>query len=352
MARERLLSRAVASLAALLAAAVAAPGPALADYQICNKTSYVLDAALAVETGGATATQGWFQIAPGICTIVLKGEWTGDRYFLHTRTPAFYREAPEAGHISRMFCVRRGDFLIAGAERCPDASGILAAFSEVVPERGIKVTTTDLTGPERFDLTQARLAGAQRLLALLDFDPGPVDGLPGEATQLAIADFIAARQLPEEYADPAVLFDELLKAALAETDTVGLTLCNRSQHRLLAAVGVASAGRINARGWYQLPAGGCQQVSEEPVTATPHYIFAQAVGADNNPVIQGGQPLVWGGETVLCTKDSRFDISDHEGCEARALRATGFRAVRSGGSAGHALALDRDNAGMEGGAGQ
>jgi uncharacterized membrane protein len=59
--------------------------PARADLQFCNKTSYVLDLALALEENDAAATRGWFRVDPGACKGVLQGAISADKLFVHAR---------------------------------------------------------------------------------------------------------------------------------------------------------------------------------------------------------------------------------------------------------------------------
>ena len=39
--------------------------PARADLQLCNRTSYVVEAAIGIEDKGSAATRGWFRLDPG-----------------------------------------------------------------------------------------------------------------------------------------------------------------------------------------------------------------------------------------------------------------------------------------------
>ena len=60
------------------------------------------------------------------------------------------------------------------------------------------------------------------------------------------------------------------------------------------------------------------------------YSFAEAVGADGMPLRDAGRPsqtVSWGGSTVLCTRNVRFELADHANCAAKGLTAAGFGAV-------------------------
>lgn len=193
-------------LAALLPLAMA--GAARAEYRLCNQTGYILDVALAIETEGATATQGWFRVLPGACSAVLSGAAAGERFFVHTSTPSFYGERPEAADISRMFCVLPGEFLLAGAETCRNNGGALVGFSEVTAEGDGEDATTVLTDGSAASLEDARQAAVARLLALAGYDPGA-----GGKARAALAAFKKAHGLSPSDDGGEALFDALYKAA-------------------------------------------------------------------------------------------------------------------------------------------
>src|SRR5436305_7592351 len=96
---------------------------ARADLQFCNKTSYVLDLALALEEGGAAATRGWFRVDPGACRNVLQGAITAEKLYAHAHALAAYGPSPlpQSGHAD--FCIAEGNFVIAAAKTCQSRSG-------------------------------------------------------------------------------------------------------------------------------------------------------------------------------------------------------------------------------------
>jgi Protein of unknown function (DUF1036) len=56
--------------------------------------SYVVEAAIAVETTGAAATRGWFRIDPGQCRKAPQGSPRGENLFVHARALAVYGGSP------------------------------------------------------------------------------------------------------------------------------------------------------------------------------------------------------------------------------------------------------------------
>src|SRR5207244_11408855 len=90
--------------------------PVRADFQLCNKTSYVLDLALALEEKDAAAARGWFRVDPGACKSVLQGAISADKVYVHARALAAYGPSPlpQSGHAD--FCVADGNFVLAAAK--------------------------------------------------------------------------------------------------------------------------------------------------------------------------------------------------------------------------------------------
>ena len=322
---------------------LAIPICARADYRICNRTSYVLDAALAIEQAGATATQGWFRIRPGECSTILAGKWTGERYFLHTRTPALYGETSQPGNVSRMYCVRRSEFLIAGAEHCEEGAGELAPFTEVVPDRASPTTTTELTDESSFDLEQARIAGIQRLLALNGHDPAGINGVQSDLTTAALTAFVRDQRLDTGAISGPRLFDALMATAEQRARATGVTLCNDMDVKLIAAFGLSDIKGPVVKGWYELAPGTCEQVSHKPVTASPVYAYAEAVDDAGKTASRDGKPLVWAGDAMLCTKSMRFEFSGASDCEAKGWNATPFRSFDTLGQASYTVRFQTEN---------
>ena len=50
--------------------------PAFADLRLCNRMSYVVEAAIGIDDKAATATRGWFRIDPATCRVVVQGTRT------------------------------------------------------------------------------------------------------------------------------------------------------------------------------------------------------------------------------------------------------------------------------------
>jgi len=323
--RPRFTLLAFAALLAVLAAASASP--AAADYRLCNQSSYIIDAAIGVQSRGDVTTRGWFEVVPGQCRVVVQGPLDADKYFVHSRVPDFYDYSLTQFDTGNRYCVGGGDFLIAGAAECRDPSHRLESFVEVQPEASGDDYSLTLAEEAEFDRETASVAGAQRLLGMLGYEAGRVDGVKGSATQTAIDTFLKAAGIsPENQTGPQV-YQALAAEIRAKQAGVGLQICNETRHLVWTAIGIPEQGGITSKGWYKIGAGECVRPHKQPLNGDYIFSFGEAVD-DNGPIISSDNiPLIWDGDQVLCTRSTRFSIRVHENCEAQGLTPVRFRRI-------------------------
>jgi uncharacterized membrane protein len=316
----------------VLTATLCLAGPAHADLQFCNKTSYVLDLALGLEQGGAAATRGWFRVDPGQCKPVLQGTLEAEKVYLHARALAAYGASPlpQVGHVD--FCVADSNFIIAAAKACNSRNQRLVRFSQIKPSETEQGLTAYLGEEADYDPAQARLAGVQRLLVIAGYDANPIDGLDGKKTAAALDQFLKDRKLPADTASGATFFQVLLDA-VKEADGLGFSWCNETPFAVMAAIGVDEKGAVTTRGWYRVEAGQCVK-PEVPAKPARLYSFAEAVDKDGQAVKRGDRTLTWGGPTQLCTGEVKFEIGEQKNCAAQGLTATGFAVIDMAGKQG------------------
>jgi len=307
--------------------AVLAATQAQAGLTLCNRTSYRVDAAIGLEKRPNVATRGWFRLDPGECRQVLDGTLEAEMVYVHSRTPLVYGTPPSPESGQAELCVRDGDFDIADGRNCPVSQQ--ARFSAARPSDTPSGPAVYLAEQAGYDDAQARLAGIQRLLAIAGYDAYPIDGVPGGKTQTALAKFLSDRKLPADAADKPNFFDTLLEAAL-NPQGAGFSWCNDTQYTVMAALGVAEMGAIVTRGWYRVDAGKCLRPD---LRGDPHrlYSYAEAVDGKGRAIKRDDTPLSWGGSLPLCTRDGRFELSNHKDCTARGLNSAGFAVIDVGG---------------------
>ncbi len=314
-----------AGLVAAIVALLACSAPALADLKICNRMSYVVEAAIGIDEKSATATRGWFRIDPAACRTVVQGTLSADRILLHARALPLYGASPIPQNGSDTLCVARDDFVIAAARQCR-AGQTQAAFTQVTPTQtddGNLVTY--LAEDSEYDEEQARLAGIQRLLVIAGYDAAPIDGVDGPKTQAALAAFLKGRGLSSDAAQSQNFFSTMIEAVQAPSAT-GLTWCNDTPHRIMAAVAIDDGKSVVSRGWYRIDPGKCLH-PDVTGQVKQIYSFAVAVDAENRTVKYRDKPLNWGGATQFCTRENKFETSEQGDCGARGFDATGFAAV-------------------------
>jgi uncharacterized membrane protein len=310
-----------ASLLALLAGAT----PAHADLKLCNRMSYVVEAAIGIDDKAATATRGWFRIDPAACRVVVQGTLTADRILLNARALGVYGASPIPQNGGDTLCIASDNFVIAAARQCRSGQ-TPAPFTQITP-----TTTEDgnlvayLAEDSEYDDDQARLAGIQRLLVIAGYDAAPIDGVDGPKTQTALAAFLKSRGLAPDIVQAPNFFAAMIDAVQSPS-SIGLTWCNDTPHKVMAAVGTDDGKTVISRGWYRIEPGKCLHPD---VVGQPKQIFsfAEAVDADNRAVKFKDKPLKWGGATPLCTRESKFEINEQGDCGTRGLAATGFTAV-------------------------
>ena len=108
--------------------------PARADLQLCNRMSYVVEAAIAHRGQGrdrdARLVPHRSRPVPHACS---RATPPAETLYIHARALAVYGASPlpQAGHAD--FCVGNDNFVIAGARNCSRAGQQLARFTAVKP---------------------------------------------------------------------------------------------------------------------------------------------------------------------------------------------------------------------------
>jgi uncharacterized membrane protein len=327
---QRTLLALPAAIVSLFASAV----PALADLKLCNRMSYVVEAAIGIDEKAATATRGWFRVDPATCRIVVQGTLAADRILLHARVLGLYGASPIPQHGNDTLCIAQDNFVIAAARQCR-AGQAPAAFTQITPSQtddGNQVAF--LAEDAEYDDEQARLAGIQRLLVIGGYDAAPIDGVDGPKTQSALAAFLKNRGLTPDIVQSPSFFSTMIEAVQSPS-SAGLTWCNDTPHKIMAAVATDDGRAVVSRGWYRIDPGKClhPDVAGQPKQV---FSFAEAVDAENRPIRYMDKPLNWGGSTQLCTRESKFETNEQSDCGSRGFAATGFVAIDMG-SAGKTL---------------
>ena len=304
--------------------------PARAEYQLCNETSYVLDAAIGVTKDGKISTQGWFRVNPGACKVLIKDKLKKQPLYLYTRTPKLYDQVLRKYSGGRQFCISNADFMLSNAEKCSGPAQKKVPFLEIKPETAD--WTTWLTGETAFKLDSAGWAGVQRLLAMLGYDIGTIDGVNGAQTKRALEDFLTKTKLAVKKKTGTEVFNALFASVLARQDNVGLKICNETRYLIWTAIGGREEKSIVTRGWYKISPGECIRPIRKPLNGQMIFSYSEAVDKNGPAMMEGNIPLVWDGDDKLCTSNSRFTIREQGNCAKRGLNETAFRRIDLGGA--------------------
>jgi len=312
-------------LPAAAIACLAQVTPAAADLKICNRMSYVVDAAIGIDEKAATATRGWFRIDPAGCRVVVQGTLAADRILLNARALGVYGTSPLPQNGSDTLCIAQDNFVIAAARQCRTGQ-TPAPFTQITPTQADDGNMVAyLAEGSDYDDEQARRAGIQRLLVIAGYDASPIDGVDGPKTQSALAAFLKAHGLSSDVVQAPNFFALMVEAVQSPSPT-GLTWCNDTPYKVMAAVAADDGKSLVSRGWYRIDPGKClhPDVAGQPRQI---YSFAEAVDADNRTIKLKDKALNWGGAKELCTRESTFEINEQGDCGGRGFASAGFATV-------------------------
>ncbi|MEO0465983.1 MAG: DUF1036 domain-containing protein [Pseudomonadota bacterium] len=317
MVLERWFRSALGALALITALALPANAQDDDGWMVCNKTSYVLKAAVARPEGQSVFVDGWSKIRPGTCEVAMEGPLTPGVHFLYGASSEAHLGGTRDWGGDRQLCVDpTGSFSVENPPEC-EAFGLESRnFRPVVIERRTRWTTT-FTETNEYTFEQAEAAGVQRLLEDAGVFSGRVDGLLGARTRAAIRDFLSTQNLPANTTD-ADLIDFLEQSAIARSRDVGFTLCNRTENRIWGAIARPSGDDWESRGWWQLEAGGCARVIDRPLNQRDFYVYGEMELED------GRVRTLKTAVEPFCVSRAKFAIDGRDECEASAYRTALF----------------------------
>ncbi len=299
-----------AALAALFLLGRAEAQQQQTGWQVCNETSFVLEAATGRPDGRAILVQGWTRLRPGECRAAVGAPLARGTHYLYARTSSAHRGGRRQWGGDARLCVDpRDQFSIENPPNC-SVSGYEERRFRRVQINKRESWRTSFSEATTYTLTRARAVGLQRLLADAGYEIGEGRrGADPRRIAQAIAQFRAAARLSANATEDQ-LIDALETAARRRADQVGLTLCNRASGRMWTAVARRRGEGWESRGWWQLAPGGCVRTVDEVLIQEAYYVYA-SLETDEGPRL-----LAAGGES-FCTSPSRFAILGRETCEGR-----------------------------------
>ena len=329
MVLARLFSKTLAALAAVtslsvaglpVAAPVAQAQGAGQGWQLCNKTSFVIEASVARYEGQGVVVEGWRRLRPGACDTALEGPLRPGIHYLFARSSSAHRGGRRIWGGDHPLCVdTTGSFSVESPQDC-SAMGLERRDFRPVLIENRNVWKTSLTETEEFDMEMAGNAGVQRLLADAGIYNGNIDGHIGRKTRAAIGEFLTQNSLADDTSDQD-LIDVLEQIAQDRGRNIGLTLCNRSRNRIWSAIARRKGEGWESRGWWLLESGGCARVIDEPLLTAEHFVFAEMIGENDNV------RTLKNATDPFCVARTRFAINGRSACTASAYREALFVAT-------------------------
>jgi uncharacterized membrane protein len=314
-----------------LASAPAFISPAWAALTLCNRTSYILDAATSAIRSPGSDTQGWTRIAPGECQVARKEALTAETYLVHARSSIAHSGPSRVWGGAYPVCVKDANFTIRQPVTQPycTAEDTFALPFASLDNRGKSNWTMNFDEQPAMSLSEAQLAGVKRLLQDIGYAIGRIDGKPSKATGVALTDFRKRMKFGAD-AGNAELFNALEREARKKIAPAGYTVCNDSGEALLVALGqmesAASTAKIPvSRGWWTVQPASCARAVTAPLHADTVFLLAQK---------KSGGTLV-GGPQKFCITPVAFEIRGVQNCAGRALTESGFAATPTKGLSGY-----------------
>lgn len=289
-------------------------------WEVCNETSYIIEAATGRYEGQGVVVEGWTRLRPGACSKVIEGTLRPGIHYLFGRSSTAHRGGRKVWAGKSKLCIDpTGSFAVENIPDCAIMGLEDREFRPVLIEDD-KRWRTSFTETEKRTLEQASAAGVQRLLDNAGVFSGQIDGYLGRKTRAAIGDFLTSKGLDAETSD-ADLMDLLEQTAIERARNVGLTFCNRTNSRIWSAMARRRGEGWESRGWWLLEAGGCARVIDEPLLQAGLFAYAEMETGEGNI-----RKLTRGSDE-FCVSKAKFAISGNEACEEAAYRTGQFVAT-------------------------
>lgn len=285
--------------------------------ELCNETSYIVEAAIAWPVEGGVAIEGWTRLRPGDCTTVADDvDLDGDQpIFYYAKSSIAYLGGVREWRGTVPLCVDEADFEVVANTRC---ASLGMASRDFFIREGEDRERTVFVEPADFG-NRAAVAGIQRLLQSAGYPINGVDGLDGRSTRRAITRFLSDVELSGRPGDEG-LIDALEARALERNAASGMTVCNEADGDIAVAIGHQVGSIWQSRGWWRIHAGECARVLAARLETTNTLYFAERINTS------GRRGLIQGDET-FCIAPARFVAEGRTDCAERGYTSADFRRI-------------------------
>ncbi len=174
------------------------PAAASARLEVCNQTDLVLMVAVGYDTTEErTASEGWWRVYPGFCEVPVDVAMLKGSYYVHAESNP-RSTMPNDGFNwgeDKPLCVQLSDFRLPNGSQCNE--GDVTIGFNVIDKNWRNSNKADIYLAKRTykDQFAVRVAGVQRLLSILGYDVGDIDGVIGKKTVAALNQVGLANQI-------------------------------------------------------------------------------------------------------------------------------------------------------------
>ena len=311
----------------LIALAVTSTSAA-AKYSLCNKSSYVLSAAIGYVDSDRLATRGWWRLRPGQCKVVLTEQTNPGRYFVYAEGIPGHKGPLRTWSGDTALCVENsGFFNLRNQEVCRDDPLRQRKFFDVeVTQAAGGNWQTDFTEARTYTVYSAEVAGVQRLLNDIGLEAGRIDGAMGRATQRVLANYRKKKDLPDGTGIDDQLIDTLIEDANAREAKLGFFYCNKTDSTVWSAIATPETDdAYTSKGWWRIDPGNCAKILKGELKHDHYYVYGAIEEGRNERRLAGG-------DKSFCVNAVTFDVSNTTSCADQDLDEAIFRRIEIGSS--------------------
>ena len=109
---------------------------------------------------------------------------------------------------------------------------------------------------------------------------------------------------------------------LATPATASFSVCNKTDHGALVAIGYFDGKEWGSAGWWQVSARDCAELINTPLVGRYYYLYASHEDV-------GG---AWDGDRSFCVMPGRFTIRGRGDCQSQGFEVKHFFQVDTGNS--------------------
>ena len=178
-----------AGLLILLLNVITLSESAFARLTVCNNSDLVMMVAAAYDTDETrVVSEGWWKIFPGFCQETVNLPMLSGNYYFHAESSPISTVPVDSFSMGEgtVLCVVASDFRNPNAAFCEDGE-IAVGFTKIEKNwRNSHTIAIDHSKRRYKDEFATRVAGVQRMLTILGFEIGVIDGVLGKNTLEAI----------------------------------------------------------------------------------------------------------------------------------------------------------------------